>query len=87
MNSSLRLYLYHVISILFLHNVAFYIYASGAWVISGGSNTGVMKHVGEAVKSSSCDKRVAIGIATWGCISNRDQLLDAKVSKKYINKQ
>ena len=35
----------------------------GAWVITGGTNTGVMKYVGDALHGSN---RPCIGIATWG---------------------
>ncbi|XP_019480571.1 PREDICTED: transient receptor potential cation channel subfamily M member 2 isoform X3 [Hipposideros armiger] len=54
---------------------------TGAWIITGGSHTGVMKQVGEAVRdfslSSSHNKAevVTIGIATWGTVHNRDGLV------------
>ncbi|KAJ1071012.1 hypothetical protein K5549_003991 [Capra hircus] len=52
---------------------------SGAWVITGGSHTGVMKQVGEAVRQLSgsfCEKEVVtIGIATWGALHNRESLI------------
>lgn len=54
---------------------------SGAWVITGGSHTGVMKQVGEAVRDFSlsgsfCDGEVVtIGIATWGALHNRESLI------------
>uniref|UniRef100_H2U1T6 Transient receptor potential cation channel, subfamily M, member 2 n=1 Tax=Takifugu rubripes TaxID=31033 RepID=H2U1T6_TAKRU len=56
---------------------------TGAWIITGGTHTGVMKHVGEAVKdytlSSSVQSQiVAIGIPTWGIIHNRDTLVQAE---------
>ncbi|KAM4559363.1 transient receptor potential cation channel subfamily M member 2 [Odontesthes bonariensis] len=54
---------------------------TGAWIITGGTHTGVMKHVGQAVRdytlsSSMQGKIVAIGVATWGVIHNRDKLVD-----------
>lgn len=57
---------------------------TGAWIITGGTHTGVMKHVGEAVKdhalsSSMRSQIVAIGVATWGIIHNRDSLVQAAV--------
>ncbi|XP_029707113.1 transient receptor potential cation channel subfamily M member 2 isoform X3 [Takifugu rubripes] len=57
---------------------------TGAWIITGGTHTGVMKHVGEAVKdytlSSSVQSQiVAIGIPTWGIIHNRDTLVQAEL--------
>ncbi|XP_036301235.1 transient receptor potential cation channel subfamily M member 2 isoform X2 [Pipistrellus kuhlii] len=54
---------------------------TGAWIITGGSHTGVMKQVGEAVRdfslSSSCSEAevVTIGIATWGTVHNREGLV------------
>ncbi|KAK3595123.1 hypothetical protein CHS0354_002376 [Potamilus streckersoni] len=51
-----------------------------AWIITGGMATGVMKIVGEAVKDhiltkgTSDKKIVALGIATWGCVANRECL-------------
>ena len=45
----------------------------------------MMKHVGEAVKdfglaTSSQNPVVAIGIAPWGCVQNRELLIDDDVS-------
>ncbi|KAE8299410.1 hypothetical protein D5F01_LYC01805 [Larimichthys crocea] len=53
---------------------------TGAWIITGGTNAGVMKHVGQAVRdyalsSSMQGQIVAIGVATWGVIHNRDALV------------
>ena len=63
---------------------------TGAWVITGGTNTGVMKHVGEALQVSSkgrfgsqgdSRKKVyCIGIATWGIVEHRKELTNKKVS-------
>jgi len=52
--------------------------------VTGGTNIGVMKHVGEAVRNHTMTHGkkkpiVAIGIAPWGFISNRDQLIDDRV--------
>ena len=52
----------------------------GAWIITGGTATGVMQFVGEAVRDhlitlGSQDKTVvALGIASWGCVANRSAL-------------
>ena len=52
----------------------------GAWIITGGTATGVMQFVGEAVRDhmitlGSNDKTVvALGIASWGCVANRSAL-------------
>ncbi|XP_042350815.1 transient receptor potential cation channel subfamily M member 2 [Plectropomus leopardus] len=53
---------------------------TGAWIITGGTHTGVMKHVGQAVRdyalsNSMHGQIVAIGVATWGIIHNRDTLV------------
>lgn len=52
--------------------------------MTGGTHAGVMKHVGEAVKdfgiaSSSKSPVIAIGIAPWGCIQNKDSLVNDSV--------
>jgi len=58
----------------------------GAWIITGGTATGVMQFVGEAVQDQLSagfkgdNKVVAIGIATWGCIANREAI-DGDVSR------
>ncbi|KAL3837309.1 hypothetical protein ACJMK2_022675 [Sinanodonta woodiana] len=56
---------------------------TAAWIVTGGTNIGVAKHVGEAVKYSRLqfnDKNniVAIGIAPWGCIHNKQLLEEIK---------
>uniref|UniRef100_A0AAQ4QDD8 Transient receptor potential cation channel, subfamily M, member 2 n=1 Tax=Gasterosteus aculeatus aculeatus TaxID=481459 RepID=A0AAQ4QDD8_GASAC len=56
---------------------------TGAWIITGGTQAGVMKRVGRAVRdhalsSSMQGQIVAIGIATWGIIHNRDALVNRK---------
>eukprot|EP00112_Aurelia_sp_Birch-Aquarium-sp1_P004640 Seg1525.12 transcript_id=Seg1525.12/GoldUCD/mRNA.D3Y31 product="Transient receptor potential cation channel subfamily M member 7" protein_id=Seg1525.12/GoldUCD/D3Y31 len=68
-----------------LHKVA---QTTGAWVITGGTNTGVMKHVGEALQVSSkgrfgsqgdSRKKVyCIGVATWGIVEHRRELTNTK---------
>lgn len=58
----------------------------GAWIITGGSHTGVMKQVGEAVRvfnlssSYSEGEVVTIGIATWGTLHKRESLIHPAVS-------
>ncbi|XP_047126609.2 transient receptor potential cation channel subfamily M member 1 isoform X2 [Hydra vulgaris] len=44
----------------------------GAWVITGGTNTGVMKQVGEALQGTT---KACIGISTWGIITNAEKLI------------
>ncbi|XP_007577647.1 transient receptor potential cation channel subfamily M member 2 [Poecilia formosa] len=53
---------------------------TGAWVITGGTHSGVMMHVGQAVREYALSNTmqgqvVAIGVATWGVIHNRDKLV------------
>uniref|UniRef100_A0A3Q2ZJC6 Transient receptor potential cation channel, subfamily M, member 2 n=1 Tax=Hippocampus comes TaxID=109280 RepID=A0A3Q2ZJC6_HIPCM len=57
---------------------------TGAWIITGGTNTGVMKHVGQAVRdyslsSSMQGQIVTIGLATWGVIHNKEVLAQLSV--------
>lgn len=56
------------------------------WVFDnkGGTNAGVMKHVGEAVKEQeitfgSEDKVNVIGVASWGIVDRKDSLIATKV--------
>ncbi|KAK5867377.1 hypothetical protein PBY51_011876 [Eleginops maclovinus] len=59
---------------------------TGAWIITGGVNTGVMRHVGDALKDHSSKSRgkvCAIGIAPWGILENREDLIGKDVTKPY----
>ncbi|XP_029431238.1 transient receptor potential cation channel subfamily M member 7-like isoform X2 [Rhinatrema bivittatum] len=59
---------------------------TGAWIITGGVNTGVAKHVGDALKehaSRSSRKICTIGIAPWGVIENRNDLIGRDVVAPY----
>ncbi|XP_070809794.1 transient receptor potential cation channel subfamily M member 7 isoform X1 [Pituophis catenifer annectens] len=59
---------------------------TGAWIITGGVNTGVAKHVGDALKehaSRSSRKICTIGIAPWGVIENRNDLVGKDVVAPY----
>ncbi|XP_077993111.1 transient receptor potential cation channel subfamily M member-like 2 [Glandiceps talaboti] len=56
--------------------------STNAWIITGGTHAGVMKHVGEAVRdytlgSGSFGNKsiVNIGIAPWGVTHNREELI------------
>ena len=47
-----------------------------AWIITGGTNTGVMRLVGEAVTEEFHATNITVlGIATWGAITNRDTMI------------
>lgn len=58
----------------------------GAWILTNGLRFGITKHLGQAVRdhslasTSSKVRVVAIGIAPWNMIHNREALLTAKVS-------
>ncbi|XP_067087014.1 LOW QUALITY PROTEIN: transient receptor potential cation channel subfamily M member 3-like [Osmerus mordax] len=51
---------------------------TGAWIFTGGVNTGVIRHVGDALKdhaSKSRGKICTIGIAPWGIVENQEDLV------------
>lgn len=58
---------------------------TGAWILTGGTHTGVMKHVGRAVRDYNLSSNavggqiVTIGVATWGVIHNRQALVHPEV--------
>ncbi|XP_019326864.1 PREDICTED: transient receptor potential cation channel subfamily M member 7 [Aptenodytes forsteri] len=59
---------------------------TGAWIITGGVNTGVAKHVGDALRehaSRSSRKICTIGIAPWGVIENRNDIDGRNVVAPY----
>ena len=48
-----------------------------AWVTTRGTNTGVMKYVGETLQSIATDhKIVCIGIAPWNFQKNYDNIVE-----------
>ena len=59
--------------------------SQGTWIITGGMQKGVMKLFGEVVRDRVAGDGnkaglVAIGIATWGCVSGKDSLVNDDVS-------
>ncbi|XP_024108070.3 transient receptor potential cation channel subfamily M member 6 [Pongo abelii] len=55
---------------------------TGAWIITEGINTGVSKHVGDALKSHSSHslrKIWTVGIPPWGVIENQRDLIGKDV--------
>ncbi|XP_041371939.1 transient receptor potential cation channel subfamily M member 3-like isoform X2 [Gigantopelta aegis] len=59
---------------------------TGAWIITGGTNTGVTRHVGDAISDRTTktkNKVVAIGIAPWGIVENRENLVGRDVVVPY----
>ena len=65
----------------------------GAWIVTGGTNAGIMKLCGEAVHDyilahgERDNSVVTIGVATWGIITNRKQLISGSGSKVSANRQ
>ncbi|XP_058269985.1 transient receptor potential cation channel subfamily M member 4a isoform X1 [Hemibagrus wyckioides] len=59
--------------------------STGAWIMTGGLSEGVGRCVGEAVRdhgtaAASQSKVVALGVAPWGLVNNRQQLINAEGS-------
>uniref|UniRef100_A0A2C9JU93 TRPM SLOG domain-containing protein n=1 Tax=Biomphalaria glabrata TaxID=6526 RepID=A0A2C9JU93_BIOGL len=51
---------------------------TGAWIVTNGTNTGVTKHVGDAISDRTTkthNKVVAIGITQWGIVENKESLI------------
>ncbi|XP_078539473.1 transient receptor potential cation channel subfamily M member 8-like [Lissotriton helveticus] len=60
--------------------------AKGAWIFTGGTHFGLMKYIGELVRDNTISQKseenmIAIGIAAWGMISNRDSLVHHQSTK------
>ena len=47
---------------------------TGAWIITGGTNSGVMKMVGQMVQKAGDDAPVCLGIAPLGCILHHEEM-------------
>uniref|UniRef100_A0A669EG82 Transient receptor potential cation channel, subfamily M, member 5 n=1 Tax=Oreochromis niloticus TaxID=8128 RepID=A0A669EG82_ORENI len=66
--------------------------STGAWILTNGLRFGITKHLGQAVRdhslasTSSKVRVVAIGIAPWNMIHNREALLTAKVDEPTVYK-
>uniref|UniRef100_A0A3Q1G954 Transient receptor potential cation channel, subfamily M, member 5 n=2 Tax=Acanthochromis polyacanthus TaxID=80966 RepID=A0A3Q1G954_9TELE len=66
--------------------------STGAWILTNGLRFGITKHLGQAVRdhslasTSSKVRVVAIGIAPWNMIHNREALLTAKVDEPAVYK-
>ncbi|XP_041852229.1 transient receptor potential cation channel subfamily M member 1 [Melanotaenia boesemani] len=59
---------------------------TGAWIFTGGVNTGVIRHVGDALKDHSSKSRgkvCAIGIAPWGILENKEDIIGKDVTRPY----
>ncbi|KAI9554622.1 hypothetical protein GHT06_019895 [Daphnia sinensis] len=61
---------------------------TGAWILTGGTSTGVTRHVGDALISERSPRLrggrvVSIGIAPWGVVENRVSLIGRKKDVAY----
>ncbi|KAL1774335.1 transient receptor potential cation channel subfamily M member 1 isoform X1, partial [Sigmodon hispidus] len=59
---------------------------TGAWIFTGGVSTGVVSHVGDALKDHSSKSRgrlCAIGIAPWGMVESKEDLVGKDVTRVY----
>ncbi|XP_066567246.1 transient receptor potential cation channel subfamily M member 6 isoform X1 [Amia ocellicauda] len=55
---------------------------TGAWIVTQGTNTGISRHVGDALKTHGAHylrKSYAIGITPWGVIENQSDLIGKDV--------
>ncbi|XP_070203392.1 transient receptor potential cation channel subfamily M member 3-like [Littorina saxatilis] len=59
---------------------------TGAWIITNGTNTGVTKHVGDAISDRTAktkNKVVAVGVAPWGIVERKEDLIGRDVVVPY----
>ena len=59
--------------------------SSQIWIITAGTDTGVVKHIGDMLEKYIPKYRkniVAIGIAPWGVVSGRESLIGCGVITK-----
>ncbi|XP_022086912.1 transient receptor potential cation channel subfamily M member 3-like isoform X2 [Acanthaster planci] len=55
--------------------------STDAWILTGGTNTGVMKHVGKALREHTLRSRHkinAIGVVSWGIVDGNTELEDKR---------
>jgi len=63
---------------------------SHIWIITAGTDTGVVKHIGDILKDilpNSSINIVAIGIAPWGVVNERESLIGQGVEVPYFSNQ
>lgn len=59
---------------------------SHIWIITAGTDTGIVKHVGDILKEyfpKSKHNLIAIGIAPWGVVSEKDSLIGCGVNRSF----
>ncbi|XP_066486109.1 transient receptor potential cation channel subfamily M member 8 isoform X3 [Tiliqua scincoides] len=64
--------------------------SKGAWIFTGGTHYGLMKYIGEVVRDNTISRTseenvVAIGIAAWGMVSNRENLIRSCDAETYYS--
>ncbi|XP_070614671.1 transient receptor potential cation channel subfamily M member 8 [Erythrolamprus reginae] len=64
--------------------------SKGAWIFTGGTHYGLMKYIGEVVRDNTISRNseenvVAIGIAAWGMVSNRENLIRNHDTETYYS--
>ncbi|XP_057664762.1 transient receptor potential cation channel trpm isoform X34 [Diorhabda carinulata] len=60
--------------------------STGAWIFTGGTNTGVTKHVGDALlleRSQRTGRVNTLGIAPWGIVENNQDLIGQHTEVPY----
>lgn len=69
----------------------FYLFCPGAWILTGGLREGVSRCVGEAVRDHGAaapalseKKVIAVGLAPWGMVHNRQQLVNPQVHQELV---
>ena len=59
---------------------------TNAWIITGGTNTGVMRLVGDAVAEDlNAEDVTVLGIASYGCIAFKEEMIRQKTEKDYTH--
>ncbi|XP_013913955.1 PREDICTED: transient receptor potential cation channel subfamily M member 8-like, partial [Thamnophis sirtalis] len=64
--------------------------SKGAWIFTGGTHYGLMKYIGEVVRDNTISRNseenvIAIGIAPWGMVSNRENLIRTCDTETYYS--
>ena len=63
---------------------------SQIWIITAGTDTGVVKHIGDILREyfpKSRNNIIAIGITPWGVVSERDTLIGSGIEVPYYANQ
>ncbi|RZB49885.1 hypothetical protein BDFB_009749, partial [Asbolus verrucosus] len=60
--------------------------STGAWIFTGGTNTGVTRHIGDALlleRSQRTGRVNTLGIAPWGIVENNHELIGHNTEVPY----